>query len=150
MHASRGRSLLGVLTALEGAPGRIGVCDGPGRAPQRSAYHLQCRGNGNPYGYHEVSTRRSGVCRHTRYRGTPPYSARCSHCTRNRSSTCISTVCNTGVRSCARGTNGESCKVPDARSVLGMVGQKTFGFPEVRDTIALDQKSDSLYYRAEA
>jgi hypothetical protein len=30
-----------------------------------------------------------------------------------------------------------------------MVVQKTFGFPEARDTIALYQEPDSLYYRAE-
>ena len=44
---------------------------------------------------------------------------------------------------------GEPCKMQDTRSVLGVVVQKTFGFPEARDTMTLYQEPDSLYYRAE-
>jgi multidrug efflux pump subunit AcrB len=40
------------------------------------------------------------------------------------------------------------CKVPDIGSILAVLVQKTFGFPEARDTISLYQEPDSLYYRA--
>src|SRR5262249_35178217 len=78
--------------------------------------------------------RSSGAC----------YSARCSHCTRPRWSTCISTACNTGVRGSARAAHGECCERYSARSVSAVVVQKTFGFPEARDTITLT-KSQTLY-----